>query len=123
MSGGAATVLNPNTKYPQQAYELLTYMNSPEMQKARTAGTPEITSRTDVNAEILKNDPFLKYLSDKVLPITSYRPGLAVYPQVSTALQEATAEVVSGKSPDEAAAAYTKKLEGIVGGADHVTAN
>ncbi|WP_307796926.1 extracellular solute-binding protein [Actinomadura barringtoniae] len=123
MSGGSATVLNPNTKYPQQAFELLSYMNSPEMMKARTAGTPEITSRTDVNNEVLKDDAFLKYLSDKVLPITSYRPGLAVYPQVSTALQEATAEVVSGKSPDEAAAAYTKKLEGIVGGADHVTAN
>jgi multiple sugar transport system substrate-binding protein len=56
-----------------------------------------------------------------VLPVTSYRPGLAVYPQVSTALQEATAAVVSGKSPDQAAAEYDKKVEGIVGGAAHLT--
>ena len=33
-------------------------------------------------------------------------PGLAVYPQVSQALQQATADVVAGKSVDEAAAAY-----------------
>ncbi|MFP3965186.1 extracellular solute-binding protein [Actinomadura fulvescens] len=121
MSGGAVTVVNPNTKYPQQAFELLTFMNSPEMHKARTAGTPEITSRTDVNAEILKGDAFLSYLAEKVLPITTYRPGLAAYPQVSTALQEATASVVSGTPPDQAAAQYTKKLEGIVGGAANVS--
>ena len=122
MSGGSITVLNPSTKYPQQAFELLAFMNSAEMTKARTAGTPEITSRTDVNKEILAGDPFLTYVSEKVLPVTSYRPGLAAYPQVSTALQEATASVVSGKSPEQAAAEYTRKLEGIVGGAAHVTA-
>ncbi|MGH3239585.1 MAG: extracellular solute-binding protein [Spirillospora sp.] len=121
MSGGAVTVLNPGTKFPQQAFELLAFMNSPEMIKARTAGTPELTSRTDVNREILAGDPFLTFVSEKVLPVTSYRPGLAVYPQVSTALQEATASVVSGKSPDQAASEYTKKLEGIVGGAANVT--
>ncbi|WP_433461827.1 extracellular solute-binding protein [Spirillospora sp. CA-128828] len=121
MSGGSVTVLNPNTKYPQQAFELLAFMNSAEMTKARTAGTPEITSRTDVNKEILAGDPFLTFVSEKVLPVTSYRPGLAVYPQVSTALQEATAAVVSGKSPDQAAAEYGKKLEGVVGGAANVT--
>ncbi|TDC86513.1 extracellular solute-binding protein [Actinomadura sp. 7K507] len=122
MSGGSVTVLNPNTDYPQQAFELLAFMNSAEMIKKRTAGTPEITSRTDVNKQILADDPFLTFVSEKILPITSYRPGLAVYPQVSTALQEATAAVVSGKTPEEAAAEYTEKLEGIVGGAANVTA-
>ncbi|MGP4030282.1 extracellular solute-binding protein [Actinomadura sp. 3N407] len=121
MSGGSVTVLNPNTDFPQQAFELLAFMNSPEMIKARTAGTPEITSRTDVNKEILAGDPFLTFVSEKVLPVTSYRPGLAVYPQVSTALQEATAAVVSGGRPAEAAAEYTGKLKGIVGGAANVT--
>jgi multiple sugar transport system substrate-binding protein len=120
MSGGGVTVLNPNTKFPQQAFELLAFMNSPEMVKARIAGTPEITSRTDVNKEVLADDPFLSFISEKVLPVTAYRPGLAVYPQVSTALQEATASVVSGKSADEAAAEYAKELEGIVGGPGNV---
>ncbi|MWK38287.1 extracellular solute-binding protein [Actinomadura sp. J1-007] len=120
MSGGAVTVLNPNTKYPQQAFELLAFMNSPAMTKARTAGTPEITSRTDVNKQILAGDPFLTFVADRILPITAYRPGVAAYPEVSVALQEATAAVVAGKSPEEAAARYGKKLEGIVGGAANV---
>ncbi|QXJ26319.1 extracellular solute-binding protein [Actinomadura graeca] len=122
MSGGAVTTLNPNTRYPQQAFELLAFMNSAAMTRARTAGTPEITSRTDVNKQILAGDPFLTFVSEKVLPVTSYRPGLTVYPQVSTALQEATAAVVSGASPQEAAARYAGKLEGIVGGAANVAA-
>ncbi|MGI5328281.1 extracellular solute-binding protein [Actinomadura nitritigenes] len=121
MSGGPLTVMNPNTKHPQQAFEFIEFMNSADMVKARTAGTPEITSRTDVNKQILAGDPLLTFVSEKVLPVTSYRPGLAVYPQVSTALQEATAAVVSGKSPDQAAAQYAKKLEGIVGGPSHVS--
>jgi multiple sugar transport system substrate-binding protein len=39
---------------------------------------------------------------------------------VSVALQEATAAVVSGTSVDEAAAAYQRKVESLVGGPAHV---
>jgi multiple sugar transport system substrate-binding protein len=121
MSGGAAWVLNPNSKFPNQAFELLSFMFTPEAQKAKfTNQPPQITCRQDVNNEVLAGDPMLKFVADKVLPITAFRPGLSVYPQVSVALQEATAAVVAGKSPDEAAAAYQKKLEGLVGGADNV---
>src|SRR5439155_27128013 len=38
MSGGGATVINPNTKYPQQAWEFLQFMNSAEMVKESLAG-------------------------------------------------------------------------------------
>jgi multiple sugar transport system substrate-binding protein len=55
-----------------------------------------------------------------VLPITRYRPGLAVYPQVSQALQQATADIVSGKSVDDAAATYQSAVEKVAGGADKV---
>ncbi|MFD2351772.1 hypothetical protein ACFSTC_24605 [Nonomuraea ferruginea] len=80
-----------------------------------------ISSRTDVNDEVLAGDPMLGYIADEVLPITAYRPGLAVYPQVSVALQEATADIVSGRSADEAAAAYQAKLEELAGGAANVS--
>ncbi|MGZ4614590.1 MAG: extracellular solute-binding protein [Actinomycetes bacterium] len=121
MSGGAGYFLNPNTKYPQQAWELIKFMNSPEAIKAGIAGQPRITARTDVNKDVLGNDPMLALVSEKVLPITTYRPGLAVYSQVAVALQQATADIVSGKSVDEAAAAYQKAVEKAVGGADHVS--
>jgi multiple sugar transport system substrate-binding protein len=52
--------------------------------------------------------------------VTHYRPGLAVYPQVSQALQQATADVVSGKSVEEAAKTYQSSVEKAVGGADKV---
>ena len=43
------------------------------------------------------------------------RPNPAEYTQVNVALQEATEEVITGTSPEDAAADYQAKLEGIVG--------
>ena len=65
-------------------------------------------------------DPMLSLVSVKRLPLTAYRPGEAVYPQVSAALQQATADIVSGKSAADAGAAYQKALVKAVG-ADKVT--
>jgi len=72
-------------------------------------------------ADVLSADPMLSFVAQKVIPLTAYRPPLAVYPQVSVALQEATAAVVAGKSPADAAAEYQKKVEGLVGGAANVS--
>jgi multiple sugar transport system substrate-binding protein len=120
MSGGSARVLNANTKNPELAFELLTFMNSAEAVKAMLKGDARITARTDVNDEVLADDPMLSYISDEVLPLTSYRPPLAEYTEVSVLLQEATAAVISGDSPADAAAAYQGKLEGVVGGAGNI---
>jgi multiple sugar transport system substrate-binding protein len=121
MSGGGVRVLNPNSKFPAQAWELLSFMHSAEAVKAELAGQARITARDDVNKEVLSGDPMLSFVAEKVLPLTAYRPPLAVYPQVSVALQEATAAVVSGKSAGDAATAYQKKVEGLVGGPDRVS--
>lgn len=115
MSGGSIRVVNPKTKYPQQAWELLQFMNSAEATKARLGDTAQVTQREDVNAEVLKNDPMLNFIAEEVLPITRYRPGLADYPKVSTALQQATADIIAGKSADEAAASYQDALVKAVG--------
>jgi multiple sugar transport system substrate-binding protein len=123
MSGGGAVAVNPNTKYPQQAWELLQFMNSAEMVKAALLGAAKITQRTDVNAEVLSGDPMLSFVSTKVLPLTQYRPGLAEYPKVSAALQQATADVISGKSPAEAAKAYGTAVEKAAGSKDKVTSS
>ncbi|MFD7153877.1 extracellular solute-binding protein [Kribbella sp. NPDC059898] len=123
MSGGGATVINPNTKFPQQAWEFLQFMNSADMVKASLDGAAKITQRSDVNSEVLKSDPMLSFIADKVLPVTQYRPGRAEYPKVSAALQQATADVISGKSTADAAAAYQKAVEAAAGGKDKVTSN
>lgn len=120
MSGGSGRVINPKTKYPQQAFELLTFMASAEAVKAKLGSTPSISARDDVNAELLAKDPLLSFVAKEVLPITRYRPSLPAYTEVSSALQEATASVTGGKSPDEAAKTYEETLKGIVGGSEHI---
>jgi multiple sugar transport system substrate-binding protein len=118
MSGGGVRVINPNTKYPRQAWELMRFLNSAEAVKESLAGTAQLTQRQDVNDEVLKGDPVLTFVAEEVLPITRYRPGLADYPKVSAALQQATADVVSGKSPDDAARAYRDAVVKAVGEAN-----
>lgn len=116
MSGGTGRVINPNTEFPQQAWELMMFMNSPEAFEAQIeiAGA-RITPRDDVNAQALAGDPLMEFIAAEVLPITAYRPALAIYPQVSVALQEATGEVAAGTSAEDAAQTYQGELEGIVG--------
>lgn len=122
MSGGGGQVINPNTKYPKAAWALLSFMHSKESdeQYVKLGKQPRILERTDVNKETLASDPLLSFIAEKVLPITAFRPSLAVYPQVSSAIQLATQQVVQGTSPQQAAQNYAKTLKGIVG-SDHVT--
>jgi len=115
MSGGGVRVINPKTKFPQQAWELLEFMNSADAVKAYLAGSAQVTQREDVNKEVLTGDPMLNFIATEVLPITRFRPGLADYNKVSGALQQATADVVAGKSPEDAAAAYQDALVKAVG--------
>lgn len=115
MSGGSARVLNPGTKQPELALELLEFMNSVEAYNAHDKGTLGITPRKDVNVELLKSDPMLQFVNDEVLPITFYRPGLAEYPEVSVLLQQATLDVISGSSIDDVVKAYDEGLKNVVG--------
>lgn len=121
MSGGAMRTVNPGTDYPQQAWKLLAFMNSAEATRALLGDTARITQREDVNADVLARDPMLSFITTQVLPITAYRPGLAEYPQVSQALQEATAAVVSGTPPEQALQQYRTALEGALGGTGNIT--
>ncbi|MCC8243090.1 extracellular solute-binding protein [Saccharothrix luteola] len=114
-SGGGVRVINPNTRYPRQAWELMEFLNSAEAVKSALAGAAQVTQRTDVNDEVLAGDPMLAFIAERVLPITRYRPGLADYPKVSAALQQATADVVAGRSPDDAARSYHEALVKAVG--------
>lgn len=115
MSGGGGSFINPSTKFPQQAWELLAFMNTPHAIKTALGGTARITARQNVNKEVLGKDPLLGLISQQILPITRFRPGYAIYPQVSQALQQATADIVAGKSVDEAGAAYQSAVEKVAG--------
>jgi multiple sugar transport system substrate-binding protein len=119
VSGGSSWMLNPSTKYPQQAWELMNYLASAQAQTALSKAEVRISPRNDVNTATLANDPLLTFISGTILPITTYRPSDASYNTVSAAIQQATADVVGGKSVSAAAKAYQSSLEKAVGG-DHV---
>ncbi|GLY78678.1 extracellular solute-binding protein [Actinoallomurus iriomotensis] len=122
MSGGSGWVINPHTRNASLVWDLLSFMGSHDAVKDEVQRSAVgISPRQDVNAELLGGDPLLNFISTKVLPITDVRPGLAAYPQVSTALQKATGDVVAGDSVDKAVKTYQQNLTQAVGGAGHVT--
>ena len=114
-SGAGCQVLNPNAADPDLAWELIEFMSSPEAITKRLENTVSISQRDDVNAELLSGDPLLSWIAEEVLPTSLYRPSLAEYPEVSVALQQATLDVVSGVSVEEAAQTYADTVAGIVG--------
>jgi multiple sugar transport system substrate-binding protein len=115
LSGGGGWVVNPDTEYPQQAWDFLTFMLSKEALLERLKNEPQISPRTDVNDQLLRDDPHLAFIADEVLPITDFRPALEEYNDVSIYIQEATLDVVNGTDPTEAAQAYEEKLIDRVG--------
>jgi multiple sugar transport system substrate-binding protein len=115
LSGGGGRVINPHTQHAKEAWQLLTFMNSKDAWLKYVAAQPRITPRSDVNKETLYKDPLLGYVARNVLPITTYRPGFAVYPQVSMLLQLASQQVVAGESVKKAAQTYQNALVKLVG--------
>ena len=98
----------------------MSFMASAQAQTKLSQAQIRISARKDVNDATLKNDPLLTFIADQVLPITTYRPSDEHYDAVSLAIQQATADVVAGTSPEQAAATYQSSVSKAVG-ADHVT--
>lgn len=123
-SGGGVRLINPHSKYPQQAWDLLTFMASAPAievyENTYLGGATQITGNTTVDTKLLANDPLLKFVSTKAIPVTHFRPSEGDYTQVSALVQQATADVISGKSPADAAATYATALAKVVGQANVV---
>lgn len=116
MSGGGVWTVNPNSENAEIAWALLEFIYTPEQILSQLGeGNVRITARDDVNADLLTTDPLMSFISTDILPLTHFRPGFAEYPAVSVALQEAVESVVTGTSPEDAAAAYHEALVEIVG--------
>jgi multiple sugar transport system substrate-binding protein len=112
-SGGTGFVLNANSANPELAWELLTYMFSKDSLDALQALQPRIRARTDVP---VPNDPIMSRIASEVLPLSTIRPQLPEYNQVSAQIQLMTERVVSGEmTPLEAMAAYDAAVTQIVG--------
>ncbi len=113
VSGGTGFVINPNTENPDLAWELLATMNSQESLMAAQEIQPRIRVRDDVP---VPDSPFLTETAEALGPLTTARPNLAIYPEISYEAQLMTERVVSGEmSPEEAMDAYAQAVTDLVG--------
>jgi multiple sugar transport system substrate-binding protein len=112
LSGGGGRSINPYTKHPNEAWDLLTFLESKQAVDKYLTYEPIITARQDSNASL--TDPLLKFIANQVLPYTAYRPSAAVYPQVSTDIQAMVQSVAEGQaSPAQAAQTFSSQLAGL----------
>jgi multiple sugar transport system substrate-binding protein len=113
ISGGTGFVINPNTDSPAAAWGFLSCMFSAEQLTALQAIQPRIRARADVP---VTGDETMSALVDQLLALTTIRPQLPEYNQVSEQARLMTERVVSGEmTPEEAMAAYATAVAGIVG--------
>jgi multiple sugar transport system substrate-binding protein len=113
ISGGTGFVVNPNTEHPQEAWKLLTFMFSKEQVDALQVIQPRIRARLDVSVQ---NDETMSALVTDALPLTTIRPQLPAYNQVSEQARLMTERVVSGEmTPEDAMDAYATAVTEIVG--------
>lgn len=118
MSGGWTLAVGAKSKNPELAFKFLATALNRKNALAFDISNSQIAVRSDVAEDptYLAANPFVKDVSDLV-KVTHFRPATADYPRVSSAVQEATEAVITGKqSPAEAAAAYDAAITKLVGG-------
>lgn len=117
MSGGWTLAVGAQSKHPDVAFDFLKTVFNKENVTKHVIDAGKITVRDDVAQDPAYKDsgPFVEFFTD-IVEVSFYRPATADYPQISTAIQEATENVVTGNmTPQEAAAAYDQALIQIVG--------
>jgi multiple sugar transport system substrate-binding protein len=109
-------VMNPNTKHPKEAWELLKFITSKEMELNWFVKNRVTSSRKDVSGvapEIL-NDKFASVIASQ-LPYGKVVPQIPQWPEImdaiTTAVQEAMTEM---KTPDKALADAHGRINGIL---------
>lgn len=117
LSGGMAWSLPARAPDPGTAWQLLTTMMSTPLATRWTIADSKLANRRDVVAApgYEGYSPVTPFFTDLV-PYADYRPALAPYPQISSAIQAATEAVMIGAaSPEAAADGYDAELIDIVG--------
>lgn len=113
ISGGTGFVLNPHSKNPDLAWELLSFMFSREMQLAFQEIQPRIRIRDDVP---VLGDPEMSAMASQLLPISTVRPQLPAYNRISVEAQLMTERVLTGEmTPRQAMEAYADAVVQLVG--------
>ncbi|NSC23982.1 extracellular solute-binding protein [Streptomyces albus subsp. chlorinus] len=119
MSGGWTWSIPRRSQNPDLAWKMIRTLQARKNAVEWCVRGSQVAVRRDVaeDRRYLTSTPGIAFFTARVAR-THYRPALPVYPQVSTALTEATEAVATGAaSPEAAAEEYDEALEGITDGA------
>lgn len=116
LAGGWGLSIPKHVTDREVAFGFLQKLVSTETLVKYAIADNHITVRADVaeREEYASYSPAVQYFTD-LLESAYYRPALPAYPEVSSALQEAMEAVMTGSTPEAAAAAYDATVTDIVG--------
>jgi len=114
ISGGWGYILNKNSPHLDLAWKTLKILFSNEAQERKLQINPEMVPRDDLlDAPVFQDDEVLLRQMNEALPVTTFRPGLPVYPRVSELVQQMTEETIQGQPVDSVLAEYRRRLEAL----------
>lgn len=117
LAGGWGWTIPTHARDRELSFELIKELCTLESLVYRNKSGANLTTRKDVakNEEYRTYSPTVGFFTD-IFEAAYYRPAFAVYPEVSSALQDAMDTVMVGdKTPEQAAAWYDTKLTELVG--------
>ena len=117
LAGGWGWTIPTHARDRDLSFELIKELCTLESLVYRNKSGANLTTRRDVakNEEYRTYSPTVGFFTD-IFEAAYYRPAFAVYPEVSSALQDAMDTVMVGdKTPEQAAAWYDTKLTELVG--------
>lgn len=117
LAGGWCWAIPQHSTDPERAFSFIEALCTTENSVTRAIEDNHITVRSDVAEveEYRTYSPKAEFFTS-LLDEAHYRPALPSYPEVSSAIQQAMEEVMTGSStPEQAAAAYDSAVTDIVG--------
>lgn len=126
ISGGWAEVINAKVKgTPKEAaaWEWLKFVYSKDQARDHLleegGGLPARKDVQEDPAWRAKQDPYTLWRAQNLVPLTTFRPGLPAYPEISKAIQQATDRILAGETPEKVVEWFAGEVKRIVG-ADRV---
>jgi ABC-type glycerol-3-phosphate transport system substrate-binding protein len=116
----SAWAINPNTKHPEEAWELVKFLTAKEQEQKWFDDARVTSARVDVSEEYepLLTDRFAKAIAGQ-LPKAAFVPQIKEWPQIIEAVNTAVQLGFTGdKTPEEALEDAHNQINDILGGSD-----
>ena len=113
ISGGDGLVINPNSRQPDRAWKVVAALNALDRQVRLFRRKPFTPTRRDLAAlPAVQKNRFIAETAEALLPITTSRPGLPEYQEISFQVQLLTERVATGQmTVDQALDEYAKAVQ------------